>query len=256
MSGIHHKFLFALMVTAAATGTGSAQSRSEPAVSPEAAKVLKRTGEALRGLRGYEMDMKGTTRAALGGGRYRDFTGTVHYTVSPPDRLAAHVLGDGFERRVVYDGQTIVVYAPRQRRFARIPAPGDISTFLARMDALTGIELPIASVFAWGTAADPLHGMTSGSYAGTGSIDGRACEHYAYDRAKVSWNIWVDESHLPCKLVMVDTQDPGLPGYSADVTIKPGQIPDEAFRFEPESGAREVDLAEIAETDPPGTDPD
>lgn len=249
MTNLHHKFLATVLLTIAVSGVAPAQTHAEPAVSPEASKVLKKTGEALRGLRGYEMEMKGSTRAALGGGKYRDFAGTVHYAVSPPDRLAAHVLGEAVERRVIYDGKSIVVYAPRQKKYARIPAPGDISTFLAQMDALTGIELPIARVFAWGSATDPLSGMSSGAYAGTGSIGGRACEHYTYDKAKVNWHIWVDEAHLPCKLVMVDTQDPGLPGYSADVTVKPGQVPDEAFRFVPEAGVEEVELSEIAETD-------
>ena len=249
MTNLPCKLLATLLLASVASGAVPAQTRPESAVSPEASKVLKKTGEALRGLRSYEMEMKGSTRAALGGGKYRDFAGTVRYVVRPPDRIAAHVLGDGVERHVIYDGQAIVVYAPRQKKFARIPAPGDISTFLAQMDALRGIELPIASVFAWGSATDPMRGMSSGAYAGTGSIDGRACEHYTYDKAKVSWHIWVDEKHLPCKLVMVDTQDPGLPGYSADVTIKPTQVPDEAFRFVPEAGVEEVELSEIAETD-------
>lgn len=255
MINVHHKLFVTVLLAAIATGVAPAQTRPGPAVTPEASRALKKTGEALRGLRDYEIEMKGSTRTALGDGRYRDFAGTIHYTISRPDRLAAHVLGEGLERWVFYDGQAIVVYAPRQKKYARIPAPGDISTFLAQMQAHKGIELPIASLFAWGTAADPMRGMSSGAYAGRGSIDGRACEHYTYDKATVSWHIWVDEAHLPCKLVMVDTQDPGLPGYQADITIKPGQVSDEAFRFVPEAGIEQVDLPEIGEADPTGADP-
>ena len=245
---------FRKLATLIALGTAfhgmSVEGRTRPAVSADAAEATENIGDALRELRDYKVEMEVSTRAALGGGKYRDFSGTVHYVVRPPDHLFARIEGKGVDREVFYDGEAITVYAPAQRKYARIEAPGDIRTLLESAKARKGIELPIADLFAWGTPGGPMSNPARGVYSGTRLIHKRACKHYSYKQATIAWEVWVDDVHLPCKLVVVDTADAGLPGYTAEFSWGTTQSTDDVFRFTPQESVKKVELSEIADSDP------
>ena len=86
-------------------------------------------------------------------------------------------------------------------------------------------------------------------YSGKRPIDGRTCDHYSYKIENVAWEVWVGEDDLPCKIVMVDIRDRGLPGYSAEFTwdLEP-QVLGADFSVTPPLGVKEVELSEIPES--------
>jgi len=237
-----------LAVATALVGTTmQALSAEGRAVTPEGMRALKDIGAALRDLDAYEVQMKVTTRVATEDGKYRDVVGNVHYIVEPPNHLFARLEEGGAERRVFYDGQTITVYSPAERRYARIEAPGTIRTLIETVKANRSIELPVANLFEWGTPGGPLSNVDRGRYEGAGVIDGRECESYSFNEAAITWDVWVDGEHLPCKLVRVDTEGAGLQGYRADMNWKPeAQIADDVFTFAPQAADTRVELSEIA----------
>lgn len=234
----------------AACVNAPAQPRQAQAISPEAGKAMTKVGAALRALKGYNAEVSVNTRAAVGGGKYREFKGRIHYTAAPPNELFAHVRGAGLEREVYYDGKTIAVLAPTQKKYALIEAPGSIATFRQHLKQARGLELPIADLFAWGEKKGPVSAITEGRYAGTGSVAGRRFEHYSFSGNGVIWEVWVDKRNLPCKIEMVDTRDSGLPGYSAEIEWKNFgrmQVP----KFAVGSDLARVELSELAESDTP-----
>src|SRR4249919_3748576 len=137
-----------LVVATALFGpTMQAMSAEGRAVTPEGTRALKDIGSALRGLDAYEVQMKVTTRVATEDGKYRDVVGSVHYVVEPPRHLFATLQEGGTERRIFYDGQTITVYSPAERRYALIDAPGTIQTLVETARANRNIQLPVANLF-------------------------------------------------------------------------------------------------------------
>lgn len=219
-------------------------------VTREGMDALKDIGAALRGLDAYEVQMKVTTRVvAADSGKYRDVVGNVHYIVKPPSHLFASLEGAAGERRVFYDGQTMTVYSPVDHRYASVEAPGTIGTLIETARANRGVELPVATLFAWGTPGGPLSNVDRGRYEGAGMIHGHPCESYSYDEAGITWDVWVDgQDHLPCKLVRVDTEGAGLQGYRAEMDWTPeARISDDVFRFAPGAGDTRVELSEIAQ---------
>ncbi|MGY1458359.1 MULTISPECIES: DUF2092 domain-containing protein [unclassified Luteimonas] len=251
------RIIIALALAGGSCFAFAVEPRPRPALAEEATEALEDIGAELRGLDSYALAMDVSTRAAVGGGKYRDFSGTVHYSVKAPSHLVARIQGKGVDRQVFYDGQTITVYAPLQRVYARIEAPGTIRTLLEQVRARKGIELPVVDLFAWGVPDGPMSSVTRASYAGRGMVRGRECEHYAYAEAGVSWEVWADDDHLPCKVVMVDATDAGLPGYRAELSWDTAAQPaDGDFVFAPGEGVTQVELSQISETDhPPGEGP-
>lgn len=227
--------------------------RARNDVQPAAIKAMETVGAKLRNLDGYSVEMDVETTTALGDGRYRQFKGTVQYLVKPPGHLAAAVNGDGISRRVFYDGTNIIVLDPARQTYARVEAPGNLQTLLDRIKSEKGISLPIADLFTWGATGMPMSAGTRARYEGTGMVGGQACEHYSYLAGSVAWDVWVSEDDLPCKLVMVDMADRGLPGYQAEMTWNTERSPkDSEFSFAPAPGATEVSLAQMAPGDEAG----
>lgn len=244
------KTLAAISLMAACVNAQAQASSPAQVISPEAGKAMKKIGAALRKLEGYNAEMSVTTRAAVGGGKYREFRGQIDYTVAPPNELFAHVRGAGLERKVYYDGRTIAVFAPAQKKYALVEAPGSIATFRQHLKQARGLELPIADLFAWGEKKGPVSAIKEGRYAGTGSVGGRSCEHYTFSGDGVIWEVWADKQNLPCKMEMVDTRDSGLPGYSAEIKWKnfgKVQVPN----FAAGSDLVQVELSDLAESDTP-----
>ena len=240
--------LLLALACAGAAVPSAAQMRAP--IQPEAVEALDAVGARLRGLQAYTLEAEVETRAALGGGRYRDFRGTSRYRVLAPDHLAATIAGPGLHRELFYDGRTLTVYAPAVGRFARAEVPGNLGTVVEEARMRRGLDLPIGELFSWGATGVPMAGATRARYEGKGVVAGRPCQQYSFMKDGVTWDISVDEAGLPCKLVMFDTRDRGLPGYSAelrwDTAVRPGAAD---FAFTPPAGATEVQFAELPESD-------
>lgn len=240
--------LLVCVILATASGKCLAQMPpAQPAITAEATQALKDVSQALRRLQDYSANMKVSARVAVGDGQYRDFVGTIGYLVRSPTHIAASIDGSGIQRQVYYDGQTITVHAPLERKYAQISAPGSIGTLLTTLKQVRGVELPIVNFLEWASAQAPMSDVTRARYQGTRMIGGRACEHYSYLESGIAWEIWVDDADdLPCKLVRIDTADMGLPGYSAEMTWnRQVSLSDADFRFTPEAGVAKVDISAL-----------
>ncbi|TQM12115.1 hypothetical protein FB548_2040 [Pseudoxanthomonas sp. 3HH-4] len=240
----------ALLVTCISSSEPAA-SQSGP-ITPEAEKAMRQIGAALRKLKGYHMETSVTTRAAIGDGKYREFKGAVGYTVASPNQLFAEVRGEGLNRQVYYDGNVITVVAPTQQKYAQVDAPGpSFAVFRKELTQRRGLELPIADLFSWGEKDGPVSAITEGRYAGKGTVAGRSCEHHTFSGAGIIWEVWADERNLPCKVVMVDTRDSGLPGYSAEIDWKSIDAQVQVPRFTRANDMQQVELAELPDSDAP-----
>ena len=230
---------FALAVVLAGMSPASAQQAA--AVDPKAIKALAQIGEKLRSLREYTVSADVKTRAPMASGQYKDFRGTAKYQVRAPDHLHAATRGIGFDRDIVFDGRTITVFSPTQNHYARIDAPGTLSTLVSTVEQRTGFRMVLAQLFTWDDQAKLLQGAERASYSGEALVGGRSCAHYSYKKAGIAWEVFADAQHLPCKLAFVDTRDTNLPGYDAELTwVERATLPDSTFTFTPPAGASEV----------------
>jgi hypothetical protein len=97
---------------------------AEKDLDPMAMDAKEELGNKLRSLKGYEVNTKVKTRSVVGPGRYRDFAGRVHYVVMGPQNLRADIRGESLVREVYYDGNVLTVYAPTEKMYAQVSAPG------------------------------------------------------------------------------------------------------------------------------------
>ena len=96
-----------------------------------------------------------------------------------------------------------------------------------------------------------IEGVMSGSYIGTGFVNGVECHHLAFRQAKVDWQLWVQtgDSSLPMKYIITSKWVTGAPQYSVrfqDWNTKP-EISADRFVFLPPEGAKKLDEIPIDE---------
>jgi hypothetical protein len=103
--------------------------------------------------------------------------------------------------------------------------------------------MPLADLFTWGTDNSAAAQLTSGFLVSPEHIGGRACNHYAFRQPDVDWQIWIaaDDSALPCKLVITNTEDDSRPQYTAVMNWNfPPAIADNVFTFAPPASANKI----------------
>ena len=113
-----------------------------------------------------------------------------------------------------------------------------------------GFETPLADLFVWGTPDFRVDRIKSALYAGTDRITGRMCDHYAFRQQGADWQLWINQTDaLPCKLVIVNTDDSSQPQTAAvyDWNIDPN-FTEAQFTFAPPEKAHRIVMGQVNPT--------
>ena len=176
---------------------------------------------------------------------------TMKVAAHRPDRLAVHVTGDDGSRELIYDGRTLAVADPSEKKYAKVPAP---NTIQATMEVLMGrlhIDFPLADLLTPAPNKAFLSGVTSGREIGTVTIDGKPYRHLFFTQAGgVELETWIEKSEqaLPLRLIVTYRLLPGQPNFIAEFSDwNFSARPEADFVFRPPAGAQQVDMKPTGE---------
>jgi hypothetical protein len=250
----------ALLLLAVGPGTGAAQNAPPPnapnppapaalpSVAPDALAALERMGAALRSKNLFTMKADVTKEEVLGSGEKLQFASTLDISARRPDRFRISNVSDVQDRQIYYDGKSLTVYAPKLGVYGTVAAPATIAQTINVASERYDIETPLADLFTWGTNNSAAAQLTSGFLVRLEHIDGRACNHYAFRQPDVDWQIWIaEETALPCKLIITNTDDDSRPQYTAVMRWNfPPAIADNVFAFAPPASANKIVIVDRA----------
>ncbi|MET0654251.1 MAG: DUF2092 domain-containing protein [Pseudoxanthomonas sp.] len=247
----HLKHASGLLLAAAMAPSLSAQtsqaasSANSSAIDAAAIAALDQMGAKLRSLKQFTLTSDTSIDVVLDSGQKVELDGQLTYKVSQPNRLFVELVSDRRLRQLIYDGRTLVVFAPRLGYYAEVDDVGSsIKELLASASENYDVELPLADLFAWGTADSAKQSVLSAIAVGPALIKGEQTDQYAFRQQGVDWQIWISRSsRLPLKLQIVSLDDPALPQYEAalkwDTTTT---LPDKTFTFVPPEGSGRIAL--------------
>jgi len=225
---------------------------SAPAAATRDARAmdaLAAMGKYLRTLKSFSVRADTVTDEVLTTGQKLQFAGSADYLVQTPNRMRADVRTDRRERRFIYDGKTVTMYAPRMQYYGTIAAPGTLGEVLVVAEQKYDIALPLADLFLWGTDKSGIDDIKEAAYIGPAKVAGKACDHYAFRQEGVDWQLWIQPGArpLPCKIVITTTAEPAQPQYAALLTWNTApKVDTGAFSFVPPKGTRKIDIAPAA----------
>ncbi|MBY3233430.1 DUF2092 domain-containing protein [Rhizobium laguerreae] len=218
----------------------------KPAVSDEAATAVSQMGKTL-----LARDLTITARTIS---IYLDQSGqplhifhTMKITVRRPDRIAVEFTGDDGRHDLFYDGKAVSVFFPDSKKYATIPASGDIPSALNEAATKLDVDFPLGVLF----GASPDKVLSSDAMAawqvGTATVDGVECRHLFFSqKSGIDLELWVEKNSAatPRRLVVTYPLLQGQPSFVAEFTswkTKP-PLSDSEFTFEPPADVKKIDL--------------
>jgi hypothetical protein len=236
----------------AGIGSRAALAKSaKPAVDPEAMEALHKMGALLREQQKFTVRATVTTDDLLASGQKVQFNGTVELMVRRPDRLRMDIRGDRRDEHLYYDGKTFTIYGERVGYYASFQAPPTLAELKDVTEKRYGIDMPLADLFYWGTEHDGTGDITAATKVGASTVNGTACDHYAFRQKDVDWELWIVQGQrpLPRKLVITTTTEKTRPQSSEvlDWELSP-QLGDDLFKFAPPPEAHKIDFETASQT--------
>jgi hypothetical protein len=215
-------------------------------VDPEIRAALGRMAGALRAMQSFELRADMTTEEVLDTGQKLQSSGVMTAQVRRPNRLYINLDSERRARQFYYDGKQLTIYGPVSGYYASVDAPPTIREMLRKVAERDGLETPLADLMQWGDSAVDTSRITSAMYAGSDRIGADACEHYAFREPGTDWQLWIRKAEpaLPCKVVIVNTDDPVQPQTSAVFNWTARQIADQQFSFTPPADAHRITMGQ------------
>jgi hypothetical protein len=235
--------LFALGVFALSL-TVTPQVRAQAAVDPAATQTLQRMTDYLGSLKQFSVHTQNTLEDLLDSGQRVDIDISANVMVSRPNRLRAERKGELLDQAFYYDGKSLTLHNPSENVFATEPAPATIEEMLDYTRESLGLTVPAADLVYSNAYPLLMQGVTAATVVGKAVINGVTCDHLAFSRMDVDFQVWVadGEQPLPCKYVVTDKSTPALISIStvmSDWNIAPAGA-DASFAFVPPDGAMAI----------------
>jgi hypothetical protein len=217
-----------------------------PAVDPAAVQILKRMTDYLGSLKQVSVHTQTTLEDLLETGQRVDFEISANVTISRPNKIRAERMGDVISQVFYYDGKTLTLHNPADNVYATEPAPGTIEGVLDFARESLGISVPIADLVYRNAFELLMKDVTFAAVVGKSVIGGVKCDHLAFRRPGVDFQVWVAASGqpLPQKYVVTDTSSPALISVStvmSDWNVTPAVV-DARFVFVPPQGAKKIEF--------------
>jgi hypothetical protein len=244
--------LLAIAIAAGLTVGAGSWSKAEakpasakPAVDPDAIAALQKMGAFLREQQKFSVRASVTTDDLLASGQKVQFGGTIELMVRRPDRMRADVRGDRSDEHLYYDGKTFTIFGEKVGYYASFQAPATLAELKGVTEKRYGIDLPLADLFYWGTEHDGTSDITAATKVGVSTVEGTACDHFAFRQKDVDWELWIEQGArpLPRKLVITTTSEKSRPqhGMVLNWDLAP-KLADDLFTFAPPPEAHKVEF--------------
>jgi hypothetical protein len=238
--------LGATVAIAQAPSSGSDEPvQGQPEMQAPAAQALNKLGAYLRTLQSFRIDADSVTDAVLTTGQNVGFLHHTELLVQEPDKVKAVITGSRAPKGLVYDGHSFVLFNDTHNYYSKVPAPSTIRQLVADADQKYGVELPLVDLFEWGRQPDDEKALTSALFIGLDKVDGKWCNHYAYQQPGLDWELWIQRGSrpLPCRFVVTDTTQPSRPRHAINYhwTLDP-KFDSATFTFHPRPGEQRIPL--------------
>jgi len=149
-----------------------AAEQKKPSISEAASAALLRMGQTLRAEQ-FSFQAKTIRVYSEANGEPLHIFHTLKVTVHRPNRLLAESTGDDGSNKLVFDGKTLTLFSPQEKKYVSIPVPeGTIERMLKEAVDHLGIDFPLADFLSEAPNKAFLTGVTAGRVVNTVTIDG------------------------------------------------------------------------------------
>jgi hypothetical protein len=227
----------------------SAAADKAGAIDPKADAALHRMSGYLSGLKSFRVDTitVDETKVSKNGQKIQELAESKIAVRRPGEMRIDRVSPSG---RVVFrdDGKQFSVYNADKNMYATEPAPAmlDQAANVARGELQ--VDAPGVDLIASNPYDALTEGATEGRYIGLVPMGGGVMAHHlAVTKAKVSYQLWIQDGPqpVPLRYVVSGKEMRGSPQFTIELrNWQPNaSVPDDSFAFTPPAGAKKVAFA-------------
>jgi hypothetical protein len=188
-----------------------------------------------------EVVTKDQQRLALAG------SGTV--AISRPDKLRSTRASGFADLEMVFDGKTLTLLGKGKNIYTQVEVPGTVDHLLDELKHKLNRPLPGADLFMSNPQDELMAGVTDIKDLGSGVIGGTECDHLAFRKQDVDWQIWIAQGDrpYPCRYAITSKTIAGSPQYSIQLSdFKSGDTAASGdFTFKNSTNAQKIDLKDL-----------
>lgn len=239
-------------VTAIAALPVAAQEQA-PKIDPVAVQLLQGMTDYMVALEQFSVHTQNNYEDELASGQRVDYDVSANVIISRPDKLYAERTGEQLSQVFYYDGKTLTLSNPSDGVAASEPAPDTIEGMLDYTREELGLYVPIADLVYQNTFTLLTENISSAIVLGKTDIGGVSCQHLAFSRPDVDFQVWVADSEqpLPCKYVVTDKSTSAListTSVMSDWDFKPS-VSDSSFSFMPAEETMAISFLPLDDND-------
>jgi len=238
-----------LLPLAALLAVGTLDAATPSSVDPNALSLLKRMGDSLAKAKGFSYRSRVVMEVPTLTGQSITLVPEGRVALRRPDKLRATYGGDAPPFDLFYDGATVSVYAPHALVCSTVKAPATLDAMLSGLRKNTGVIFPALPLLKEDPYTALTHGLQSAVVVGETKVDGVLCDHLAFRRPGVNWEIWIEAGPraLPRRLAATYTDRPNFPRSIVEFSgwsLHPW-LPDGLFRFHKPGHVKEIPFADV-----------
>jgi hypothetical protein len=216
-----------------------------PPIEPAVLDRLKAMSDFLRAAPRFTFKAITDRETPSTNGQMLDFVSVSRVSVERPDKVRVDTTGDRFAASLWYDGKTLSIFSNKSAFYAQVAAPATIDETVQLLLDRLDTPLPVAGFLLSNPFEKLMSGVTTAFDAGTATLDGVTCRHFAFSEPEADWQLWIGEGDkpLPRRLSVTYKKAAGSPRVlvlMSDWNLSP-TIPAGEFTFTPPAGATKVE---------------
>jgi hypothetical protein len=237
------------LLAAASLAVVTAWADDTNVIDPRADVLLHRMSDYLAQAPYFSVKAEIWQDVQLGSGQRVQAGRTVELQLRRPDRLHAEVRSTRRNRAMYYDGKTFSIFNRAENFYGSADIPGTIDDALDTASEKYGMTMPLEDFLVSDPYKSAVQGLTSGTLLGSVTVLDVPCQHLAFSRGNIDWQLWIEDGPrpVPRKFVITYKDEDGSPQFTAifshwDFDTK---LPDFVFDFQPPAGASKIDITEV-----------
>lgn len=173
--------------------------------------------------------------------------------ISRPDKIRNTRTSGFADIEMLFDGKTLTLLGKGKNIYAQVEVPGTLDHLLDVLREKYDRPLPGADLFMSNPQAQLMDGVNNIKDLGSGVIGGVECDHLAFRKKEVDWQIWIAQGDkpYPCRYAITSKKITGSPQYSiqlSDWKSGDGVAPDD-FVFNNSTNAKKIELKDLPNTE-------
>ena len=218
---------------------------------PDVDKILQSMSSYLGGLPAFSMIADVDNEIVSSDGQKLQLSSFETVVMARPGKFHVHRKGIFGDLTLIFDGQTLTIYGKSLNIYAQKELPGTTDDAIRAVERESRLNAPGADLLFSDPYAILSDGLERSVYIGIAYVNGTACHHLAFRKAKVDWQLWVQtgDEPFPLKYVVTSKWLTGAPQYEVRLRewnpkprIKKGQ-----FAFSVPKGARRLETIPVNE---------